>query len=89
MSKQVGQLLTCDRCGKTEFLPYIGKDEFDGGYPDVIYFKKPSEFWVFAEDLDDCSAGRHNYVDLCPNCRKEYVQVKKNFFNMKGELAND
>lgn len=85
MSKQIGKLLTCDRCGFAEFLPYIGTTEFDGGFTHADSFQEPAEPWAISEDLGDCVAG-HEYVELCPNCRKAYIQSKKDFFLMKGVL---
>lgn len=86
MSKQIGQLLTCDRCGTTEFLHYVGTEDFDGGFTKVNDFSKPSEPWGF-EDLGDCAAG-HDYVDLCPKCRKAFILTKKEFI-IKGVMQND
>lgn len=85
MSKQIGKLLTCDRCGVTEFMPYIGTKEFDGGYTRINDFQEPAEPWAFTEDLGDCASG-HEYVDLCPTCRKAYIRTKKDFFLMKEGL---
>lgn len=83
MSNQIGKLLTCDRCGKTEFLPYIGTREFDGGYTRTNEFQEPAEAWSIAEDLGDCTSG-HEYVELCPSCRRAYLKTKKDFFLMGG-----
>lgn len=79
MSEQIGKLLTCDRCKKTEFLPYIGTKEYGSWYPRADEFQEPPEPWVIKEDLGDCAAG-HEYIDLCPSCRKVYLKIKKDFF---------
>ena len=82
MSKQIGKLLTCDRCGAAEFLPYIGEEEFDGGFARLNVFQDPSEPWALGEDIGDCTAG-HEYLDLCPECRKVYLKIKRDFL-LKG-----
>lgn len=82
MSQKIGKLLTCDRCGATEFLPYTGTSKSDGGFTHTDHFSKPTEPWLIAEDLGDCVTG-HQYIELCPTCRKSYLQTKHNFLYKK------
>jgi predicted nucleic-acid-binding Zn-ribbon protein len=83
MSKVVGKLLTCDRCGTTEFVPYAKEKELDGGYSRVDIFEDPKEPWLLSADLGDIVEG-HKFIDLCPRCRKAYFELKNNFLT-KGQ----
>lgn len=75
MSEQCGKLITCDRCGKTLFLKYIGEGETDGGYTRWNKFEDAPDGWEY-----HCDIGR-----LCPECNEEYVSVIERF--MRAELV--
>lgn len=84
MSKQRGQLLTCDRCGKTIFLKELEAKEkdTDGGYTRWNEYKheKPPEEWTH-KYFGDYS---HKY-DLCPECAERF----KREYNIFFEIAED
>lgn len=82
MSTNIGKQLVCDRCGATTFLPYIGTEEFDGGYTRVNDFQTPEEPWALYEDFSDTASGQ-GHVDLCPTCRELYIKVKNDFISRK------
>lgn len=77
MSKVVGKLLTCDRCGTTEFLPYVSTKELDGGYTRADNFEAPKEPWS-SEDFGKI-IGAYKFIDLCPSCSKEFLNIKMDF----------
>ena len=85
MSQKIGKLLTCDRCGFTKFLPSDETLEFDDGFIEVNNFAGPEQSWKLCEDFSDCAEGRRFIVDLCPQCQKEYIKIKKDFF-VKGRM---
>lgn len=71
MSKVKGELLTCDRCGETIFLKYLGKGNADGGYTT----------WDKYEDAEEWGYEVHS--NLCPKCMKEYKEMINDFFGKK------
>lgn len=71
MSKVKGELLTCDRCGETIFLKYLGKGDADGGYTTWDKYEN-AEGWGYEV--------RYN---LCPKCMEEYKEMINDFFGKK------
>lgn len=69
MSRVNGQLVTCNRCGKTIFLKCTGEGVEDGG------FTRWNSFEAFPEGWYKIS----NFGDLCPDCFIEYEKFKKEF----------
>lgn len=59
-----GKLLTCDCCGETIFLKYIGDGETDGGYTRWRKYEK-------ADGWDSLRIGDYNLANICPKCLKE------------------
>ncbi len=68
MSRENGQLKTCDRCGKTVFLKTIGDGETDGGYTRWNKFESAIGWTT------ECDIG-----DLCPDCSKQFEELKESF----------
>lgn len=78
MSKVIGQMRTCDRCGYSRLFKHIGTKELDGG------FTKTNTFEV-AEGWSSLGVW-----DLCPTCAKEWQETQKRFmedFMAKGGTA--
>ena len=73
MSDIKGKLITCNRCGETVFVKLIGKDYFDGGYSSRDKFEEPPEGWQTWICIEQ-------YTCLCPECYKEWQEVRKKFF---------
>ena len=78
MSRQRGQLLTCDRCGETVFLKELAAKEkdTDGGFTRWNEYKheEPPEGWsykYFGEYSD--------HYDLCPECSKKLEEIRNGF----------
>lgn len=69
MSSKKGLLVTCERCGATEFREYIGKGETDGGYTTWDKFEPASEGWAYILEVGT----------LCPACNKEYQRFVEEF----------
>lgn len=67
MSRDVGQMRTCDRCGHSQFFKCTGTTELDGGFTKNNTFEK-SEGW-------DCLG----VWDLCPKCAEEWQKKRKQF----------
>lgn len=69
MSRVNGQLVTCNRCGKTTFRQYTGEGVTDGGYTRWDKFEDFPEGW-----------SNPSYIgDLCPECTKEWERITDNF----------
>lgn len=68
MSRENGQLRTCDKCGKTIFLKSTGEGEADGGFTR----------WNKFEDAVGWN-WREGYKDLCPDCIKKYDELYNEF----------
>ena len=69
MSKINGRLVTCDRCGKSEFTKVTGEKETDGGFTRWSTFE-PLWDWGYVENKD-----------LCPDCFKKWTKIKEDFLN--------
>lgn len=65
MSREKGLLMTCDRCGKTEFLMFTGGNFADGGYTTYDSFAKPERAWGNGDNAEG-----KKYADLCPIAKK-------------------
>lgn len=76
MSREKGQLVTCDRCGQTVFLKSIGEGETDGGYTRWNKFESFPTGWSVKSDLGD----------LCPDCSREWNRIETDFMNKKLEF---
>lgn len=77
MSKTVGKLLKCDRCGASVFLAEIGISDMDGlgiSIPVPVY-DEPKEKWGYYEEIGD----------LCPNCYKEFEKAFEDFVKKLDE----
>ena len=68
MSRQKGELRTCDRCGKQIFCKSIGDGEMDGGYTRWNKFEQ-AEGWSVNND-----------GDLCSECTAEFEKLKADFW---------
>lgn len=68
MSRENGQLLTCDRCGAWVFLECTGEGEADGGWTRWNKFE-PSPNWGYLDGVGD----------ICPKCRVEYENMLEQF----------
>lgn len=79
MSEQIGKCLTCDRCGKTVFLPWEGTEEWDGGYSEIQHFAKKPEGWTKNVDIGD----------LCPDCSELYQTMMHAFKEMATEFISN
>lgn len=60
MSEVEGKLLTCDVCGKTVFLKYVGDGETDGGFTRWRKYEDKPEGWSVS----------YGFGTLCPSCAK-------------------
>lgn len=47
MAKEIGMLVTCDRCGQTIFLKHIGTEDLDGGYTKYNKFESLPDTWLY------------------------------------------
>lgn len=76
MSRQKGELRTCDRCGKQVFCKYLKSGELDGGYTRWDEFEK-AEGWSV------------NDGDLCSECTEEFAKLKADFWGKvkSGEVV--
>ena len=68
MSRENGQLRTCDRCGTQMFFRCTGEGEADGGYTRWNEFEYPTGWGVLGE-----------IGDVCPTCMREYVEILERF----------
>ena len=69
-----GKQYICDRCGKANFVKYKEDVVRDGGYTRTRIYEKP-DGWT-TECINNV------YVDLCPECTKEYTEMTNEF--LKG-----
>lgn len=68
MSRENGQMLTCNRCGTWVFLKCTGEGETDGGFTRWNNFE-PAPGWNVASYIGD----------LCPECYKAFQDMFENF----------
>lgn len=70
MSRENGQLRTCNRCGKQIFLKCNGEGEMDGGFTRWNTFDQtPAKGWDFLSKIGD----------VCPGCYAEYTRMFNQF----------
>jgi len=69
MSAKEGKLVTCDVCGKREFLALISTTEHDGGFTKARHYETLPEGWNEVH----VAAAR----DLCPECSKRLAEAIK------------
>lgn len=74
--KELGKLITCDRCGKQIFLKKTGEGSGDGGWSRWGTFEELPEGWKCGVHTESLSQG---FVDLCPECHKEYEKIVSQF----------
>ena len=86
MSKQIGKLLTCDRCKCTVFLPWEGNGIEWARDSDDSNFKSTPDGWgngaLYTRNRD-----RYSVADLCPDCLTEYLNQNKKFWS--GWIAEE
>ena len=58
MSEIKGKLISCDRCGKEQFVKFIGTDYLDGGYSKSDTYEPLPEDWLWLSQIGN----------LCPDC---------------------
>lgn len=75
MSRVNGQLITCDRCGKTTFCKCIGEGETDGGFTRWNKFEK-AEGWDYESSIGN----------MCPECFKLWETLKADFVAQHKEI---
>lgn len=73
MSKNLGKILRCDRCGKEKFLRYIKQGDLDGGYTKYDVYEDYPETW-----LNETQMG-----DLCDECAFKFRSWVTEFMNGK------
>ena len=74
--KELGKLIRCDRCGKQIFLKKTGEGSTDGGWSRWDTFEELPEGWKCSVHTESIT---HNWVDLCPECYKEYEKIVRQF----------
>lgn len=85
MSREKGLLHTCDRCGATEFTPFISSDTKGKKETPGIEHFHGEEYaaavnWGYAADIGE----------LCPTCTKMYKDLIEHFkeHRIKEEANN-
>lgn len=66
MSKVLGRMVTCDRCGATAFAKRTIGASFNLARVDVF------------ENLDGWGKGQDD-IDLCPECYEEWTKIVEDF----------
>ena len=61
MSATEGKLLTCDVCGKSTFLRFVGEKEADGGYTRWREYEN-------ADGWTSINVGKIRLKNVCPEC---------------------
>lgn len=80
MSKVIGKLLTCDRCGESVFLPWTGGGVEWSRDKDDSNFQKAPEGWGYGAHYSAHSDGRYSVRDLCPVCFKIYLKGNSDYW---------
>lgn len=66
MSEAKGKLKTCDRCGKSIFLKYIGQGVLDGGFTRFDKYEELPETWLWTSQIgtlcDECSGIFRSFI---------------------------
>jgi len=73
--KEYGMLITCDRCHASTFSKANGEDELDGGWTVVKKTTPIPDGW------SSCTKVGDRYVDLCPECAKEFSRLCCNYLS--------
>ena len=78
MSRENGQLRTCDRCGAQAFFKCTDEGETDGGWTrwDII---EPAVGWKMVETVGD----------ICPECYKEFKNMLESFSRKPPRAKED
>ena len=76
MSREKGEIRTCDRCKATVFLRCTGEGERDGGYTRWNEFE-PAEGW----------GHEYGMGDLCPTCMEKLVRLREDFMTLVNKEA--
>lgn len=63
MTAVEGKMLTCDMCGKTIFLKFVGEREADGGFTKWREYEN-------ADGWTNPHFGKINLGNLCPSCNE-------------------
>ncbi|MBR3226365.1 MAG: hypothetical protein IKF78_13680 [Atopobiaceae bacterium] len=84
MAETEGKLLTCDLCGKTVFLKYVGDSEADGGFTRVRRYEDRPDGWQTWHATDVI------HSTLCPSCNERMQDALLACINgIKGEGEDD
>ena len=67
MSSIEGKLITCDLCGTSVFLKYLGKREADGGFTTWREYEKLPNGWN--------AISVRGYDSLCPACSAQIAEA--------------
>jgi len=70
-----GKLVTCNRCGATTFLKFLGDVDTDGGYSSYRKHEELPEGWIYGTFP--------KYVHLCPACHKLVDDFYEDFYQKK------
>lgn len=81
MAQEKGKLLTCNRCGKSVFLKFLGMEPQEWSKPTEQYATAP-DGWANAVSL-----GRD--IDLCPECTEEWVELQTRFMKKPPIVLED
>lgn len=79
MSSTEGKTLTCDLCGKSVFLKYVGTKDFDGGFTRVREYEDRPDGWT------RYSVPKIALGDLCPECAE---QIQNALLECIGKIKN-
>lgn len=66
MGSDMGKRLTCDRCGQSIFLKYLGKGDADGGYTTYDRYEDIPDSWMYTTRMgylcSDCADSFRTFV---------------------------
>lgn len=69
MAETEGKLLTCDLCGATVFLKYVGDGEADGGFTKWRRYEDRPDGWQTWHVTDVI------HSTLCPSCNERMQEA--------------
>lgn len=72
MAEAIGKRITCDRCGKSIFLAFVGVKAFDGGYTRHNEFEPAPDDWHYSSELQ---------MRLCDTCYATFKELLNEFKN--------
>lgn len=78
MTAVEGKMLTCDMCGKSIFLKFVGEKEADGGFTK----------WREYENADGWTSlrfGKINFGNLCQSCNE---RLQNALLKCASEMGN-